>query len=193
MKQIKNVKLSLNKEAEVVVTADIVMDGPNDPDDVYFVMFNILHNPLRLVVATVGDFCGLVAEKSGASKSQAQSLLVSNPEEFMQRVLSDQQMLFGAAQEKVKVELSTQKNADLARAVVASMINKGKYHQVSNYLVAGQEPVAKHQEVPTKELMADLNQMLMIIKDWEGFDLKEFLVKQGVDPAQVDAMLEGQL
>jgi len=102
-------------------------------------------------------------------------------------------MLFGAAQEKVKVELSTQKNADLARAVVASMINKGKYHQVSNYLVAGQEPVAKHQEVPTKELMADLNQMLMIIKDWEGFDLKEFLVKQGVDPAQVDAMLEGQL
>jgi len=50
MKQIKNVKLSLNKEAEVVVTADIVMEGPDDPDDVYFVMFNILHNPLRLVV-----------------------------------------------------------------------------------------------------------------------------------------------
>ena len=32
----------------------------------------------------------------------------------------------------------------------------------------------------------------MIIKDWEGFDLKEFLVKQGVDPAQVDAMLGEQ-
>ena len=44
MKRIKNVKLSLNNEAEVVVSADIEMNGTDDVDDIYFVMFNILHN-----------------------------------------------------------------------------------------------------------------------------------------------------
>ena len=66
------------------------------------------------------------------------------------------------------------------------------YHQVNNYYLPGQtDPVVKTQEVPTKELMADLHQMLGIIKEWEGFDLREFLIKQGVDPQQVDQMLLG--
>ena len=47
MEKITKIKLSLNNEAEVVVVADIKMHGKEDTDDVYFVMFNILHNPLR--------------------------------------------------------------------------------------------------------------------------------------------------
>jgi hypothetical protein len=31
--------------------------------------------------------------------------------------------------------------------------------------------------------------MLNIIKEWENFDLREFLIKQGANPAEVDAML----
>jgi len=77
----------------------------------------------------------------------------------------------------------------MARAVVTSMINNGKYHQVSNYRVGAAEPVVKVQEVPTKELLPDLHQMLNIIKEWEDFDLREFLIKQGANPAEVDAML----
>lgn len=192
MKAIKQVKLSLNKQAQVVVTADIHMKSEQDPDDVYFVMFNILHDPLRLVVATVGDFVGLLSASQNLSEAQSESVLMNDPEKFMQLVLGDQVGMFAAAEEKVKVVLDSQKNADMARAVVASMINQGMYHQVSNYYLPGQtDPVVKNQEVPTKELMADLHQMLGIIKEWEGFDLREFLIKQGADPQQVDQMLLG--
>jgi hypothetical protein len=189
MKAINKVKLSLNRDAEVVVTADIEMRSEQDPDDVYFVMFNILHDPLRMVVATVGNFCGLLAEAQNLTLEQSEELLKAEPERFMQLVLSDQARLFGAAEEKVKVVLDSQKNADMARAVVTSMINNGKYHQVSNYRVGAAEPVVKVQEVPTKELLPDLHQMLNIIKEWEDFDLREFLIKQGANPAEVDAML----
>lgn len=188
MEKIKQVKLSLNKDAQVVVTADIHMKSAQDPDDVYFVMFNILHDPLRLVVATVGDFVGLLSAGQNINIKQSESVLLNEPEQFMQMVLSDQTRLFAAAEEKVKVVLNTQKNADMARAVITSMINHGFYHQVSNYYVA-EEKIVKTQEVPTKELMADLHQMLSIVKEWENFDLREFLIKQGADPKQVDELL----
>jgi len=189
MKAIKRVKLSLNKAAEVVVTADIEMRSEQDPDDVYFVMFNILHDPLRMVVATVGNFCGILSEAHSLTLEQSEALLQAEPERFMQLVLGDQVRLFGSAEEKVKVVLDSQKNADMARAVVASMINNGKYHQVSNYYIGSNDPVVKVQEVPTKELLPDLHQMLNIIKEWENFDLREFLIKQGANPSDVDAML----
>jgi|GEM_PF-1575119 hypothetical protein len=191
MKTIKQVKLSLNKSAQVVVTADIHMKSAEDPDDVYFVMFNILHDPLRLVVATVGDFVGMLSEGQNITIPQSQSVLVNDPEKFMQMVLGDQARVFASAEEKVKVVLNSQKNADMARAVIASMINNGLYHQVSNYHVNG-EVIVKTQEVPTKELMADLHQMLDIVKQWEDFDLREFLIKQGADPSQLDEILSAE-
>jgi DnaJ-class molecular chaperone len=174
-----------------VVTADIHMKSAQDPDDVYFVMFNILHDPLRLVVATVGDFVGMLSESQNLTVQQSQSVLVNDPEKFMQMVLGDQTRVFASAEEKVKVVLKSQKNADMARAVIASMINNGMYHQVSNYHVNG-EVIVKTQEVPTKELMADLHQMLEIVKQWEDFDLREFLIKQGADPSQLDEILSAE-
>ena len=56
MDRINSVKLGLNNDMEVVVTADIQMKSENDTDDVYFVMFNILDAPLRFVVATASNF-----------------------------------------------------------------------------------------------------------------------------------------
>lgn len=189
MEKIKKVKLSLNGDAEVVVVADIKMHGKTDTDDIYFVMFNILHNPLRFVVATVGDFAGILL-KQGHDKTQVLDWLNNNPEEFMSKVLTDQEVLFGEAKEKVRVILDTQKNANMARAVVASMINNGYYWQQSNYWVDGVMSEPKMQQVPTKELMLDLNQMLNIIKKWETFDLREFLMEQGASKEQVDNMME---
>ena len=191
MEKIKKVKLSLNSEAEVVVVADIKMHGKTDTDDIYFVMFNILHNPLRFVVATVGDFAGILLQQ-GHSKTQVLDWLTNNPEEFMSKVLNNQEVLFGAAKEKVRVMLDAQKNANMARAVVASMIDKGFYWQQSNYWVDGVMSEPKMQQVPTKELMLDLNQMLNIIKSWETFDLREFLMEQGATKEQVDNMMEAQ-
>jgi hypothetical protein len=191
MEKIKKVKLSLNSEAEVVVVADIKMHGKMDTDDIYFVMFNILHNPLRFVVATVGDFAGILLQQ-GHSKTRVLDWLANNPEEFMSKVLNNQEVLFGAAKEKVRVILDAQKNANMARAVVASMIDKGFYWQQSNYWVDGVMSEPKMQQVPTKELMLDLNQMLNIIKSWETFDLREFLMEQGATKEQVDNMMEAQ-
>ena len=78
----------------------------------------------------------------------------------------------------------------MARAVVVSMIDKGFYWQQSNYKVDGVVSEPKMQQVPTKDLMLDLDQMLNIIKQWETFDLREFLLKQGATKEQVDAMME---
>lgn len=189
MEKITKVKLSLNSNAEVVVVADIKMHGKEDTDDVYFVMFNILHNPLRFVVATVGDFAGILL-KQGHSHDQVLDWLNNDPEKFMHNVLSNQEVLFGEAKEKVRVILDAKNNAMMARAVVASMIDNGFYWQHSNYSVNGVVSEPKIQQVPTKELMLDLNQMLEIIKQWETFDLRDFLMSQGATKEQVDAMME---
>ena len=46
MKEIKNVKLGVNPTNMVVtVSADVVMDGLEDPDDLYLVMFNVMDDP----------------------------------------------------------------------------------------------------------------------------------------------------
>jgi len=134
---------------------------------------------------------GMLSEGQNITIQQSQSVLVNDPEKFMQMVLGDQNRVFASAEEKVKVVLNSQKNADMARAVIASMINNGLYHQVSNYHVNG-EVIVKTQEVPTKELMADLHQMLDIVKQWEDFDLREFLIKQGADPSQLDEILSAE-
>ena len=61
MKAIDDVKLGF-KDQEVLVTAQITM-VENDRDDLYFVMFNILDDPLRLVVAVAGNFVDFLITK----------------------------------------------------------------------------------------------------------------------------------
>ena len=187
MKKIKKVQLALNPEMETVVTADILMHNENDIDDVYFVMFNILHDPLRFVVATVSDFASIL-QHQGNSRIQVQTWLKNDPEEFMRRVFENQQGLFENAQEKVRVTLDSPENAMMARAVVTSMIDKGYYWQHSNY--GDDKP--KIQQIPTTELLLDLNNMLDIIKDWENFDLGSYLISHGASQEDVDAMLNRQ-
>ena len=128
--------------------------------------------------------------KQGHSQTQVLDWLNNDPEKFMNKVLSNQEVLFGEAKEKVRVILDSQKNAMMARAVVASMIDKGFYWQQSNYQVDGIVSEPKMQQVPTKELSLDLDQMLKIIKQWETFDLRDFLMEQGATKEQVDAMME---
>ena len=54
MKRIKNVKLGLNKNAEVTIVADVEMRGKNDLDSLFLCFFTILNPPLRLSVITAG-------------------------------------------------------------------------------------------------------------------------------------------
>ena len=63
MDKINKVQLGLNNDMEVVVTSEVVMHDQNDRDDVYFVMFNILDNPLRFVVSTAGNFTEFLTQR----------------------------------------------------------------------------------------------------------------------------------
>jgi|TARA_R110000823_G_scaffold295828_1_gene415819 hypothetical protein len=191
MEKIAKVQLGLNKEMEVMVTSEIAMATAADRDDVYFVMFNVLDKPLRFVVSTAGNFTEFLVAR-GIKKAQIDTWLSEDPDQFLNNIVQYQQDLISHSVEKVKVVLDSQKNADMARAVVSSMIEKGYFVNVSNYAVPGtKETLQKIQKVPTAQLIEDFKTMLEVIKQWEGFDFETFLRAKGVPEENIATMLEG--
>ena len=175
MDKINKVQLGLNNDMEVVVTSEVVMRNKADRDDVYFVMFNILDKPLRFVVSTAGNFTEFLKQR-GTTDGEIKDWLNSNPDLFLNAIVQHQAELLPHSQEKVRVNLDSQKNADLARAVVSSMIDKKYFVNVSHYKIPGQqEVVQKNQKVPTEQLFGDFQTMLDVIKNWEGFDFATYL------------------
>ena len=134
MDKINKVQLGLNNDMEVVVTSEVVMHDANDRDDVYFVMFNILDKPLRFVVSTAGNFTEFLTQR-GTSAGEIKGWLDSNPDLFLNAIVQHQAELLPHSQEKVRVTLDSQKNADMARAVVSSMIDKKYFVNVSHYKI----------------------------------------------------------
>ena len=191
MEKIAKVQLGLNKEMEVMVTSGISMATAADRDDVYFVMFNVLDKPLRFVVSTAGNFTEFLVAR-GIKKTQIDTWLSEDTDQFLNNIVQYQQDLISHSVEKVKVVLDSQKNADMARAVVSSMIEKGYFVNVSNYAVPGtKETLQKIQKVPTAQLIEDFKTMLEVIKQWEGFDFETFLRAKGVPEENIATMLEG--
>lgn len=174
MKSIRDVKLGFSKETEVMVTATVDMET-EDQDDLYFVMFNILDNPLRFVVAVSGNFRDFLIEK-GFSSAEINGWLGKNPEQYLQEIVKHQVEIMQNATERVKIPLDTQKNADMARTVVTSMLSNGYFKQISVYEFPEDDEVEpKVQKVPTKDMARDLNIMLDVIKNWEDFDYEDFI------------------
>jgi hypothetical protein len=191
MDKINKVQLGLNNEMEVVVTSDVGMSDGADRDDVYFVMFNILDKPLRFVVSTAGNFTEFLTER-GTSAAEIKEWLDTNPDEFLNAIVKHQGELLAHSIEKVRVVLDSQSNADMARAVVSSMIDKGYFINISNYTIPGQtETVQKTQQVPTGQLLNDFTTMLDVIKQWDGFDFAEYLRAKGVPEEQIVQITEG--
>ena len=191
MEKIAKVQLGLNKEMEVMVTSEIAMATAADRDYVYFVMFNVLDKPLRFVVSTAGNFTEFLVAR-GIKKTQIDTWLSEDTDQFLNNIVQYQQDLISHSVEKVKVVLDSQKNADMARAVVSSMIEKGYFVNVSNYAVPGtKETLQKIQKVPTAQLIEDFKTMLEVIKQWEGFDFETFLRAKGVPEENIATMLEG--
>lgn len=183
-----SVKLGLNAEMEVVVTAEVQMKSAEDRDDVYFVMFNILDNPLRFVVATASNFESFLVSK-GVPKATLQSWLMDNPDAFLGEIVKYQMEVMAAGQERVRVMLDSQPNADMARAVIASLLSKGYFVNISNYHIPDSEPVQRIQKVPTEQLTDDFKMMLDVVKNWEGFDFAEYLRSKGVPEEQIQQMV----
>jgi hypothetical protein len=174
MKAIKDVRLGF-KDQEVLVTADIDMES-EDKDDLYFVMFNILDNPLRFVVAVAGNFVDFL-ESKGYQRQELKLWLEKNPQKYLESIVQHQVEIMQSAKERVKVTLDSQANADQARLVVTSMLAKGHFNQISTYRFPDGTDDSKLQKVPTKDMERDLGVMLEVIKDWDNFDYDTFMAK----------------
>ena len=173
MNTISDVKLGFSKSTEVMVTATVDMNT-GDKDDLYFVMFNILDNPLRFVVAVAGNFRDFLVEK-GFKNEEVNHWLETSPDKYLQEIVKHQVEIMQGATERVRIPLDSQKNADQARLVVTSMIAQGYFKQISLYNFPEGEEQPKVQKVPTKDMAQDLNIMLDVIKNWENFNYEDFM------------------
>jgi hypothetical protein len=172
MKKIGKVKLGLNNDFEVLIESDIEMNGEKDLDDLYFVMFNVMNNPLRLSIITVGNLIELAKKNSGLEEGELMGLLENDPEKYVMIALGDGSRVMDEGIEKIKIPLDSQDNANKARIIVSSMMEKGYFIQKSNYMVNG-EIVRREQNVETENMMPQLNIMLEIIKRWNDLDIEE--------------------
>jgi membrane carboxypeptidase/penicillin-binding protein PbpC len=172
LKQISDVKLGF-KDNEVIVTAVVDMDH-NDKDDLYFVMFNILDDPLRFVVAVAGNFVDFLVSK-GYNREEIDRWLSKDPQKYLEGIVQHQVEIMQSANERVKVVIDNQASADQARMVVTSLLAKGHFNQVTTYRFPDGTEDNKLQKVPTGDMARDLKIMLEIIKDWENFDYNEFM------------------
>lgn len=174
MKEIKNVKLGVNPTNMVVtVSADVVMDGPEDPDDLYLVMFNVMDEPLRLSVFTIGKLIDIVKANTGFNHEQVLEIMKTHPEKYVQLAVSNVEGLGDVSKENVKIPLDSETNAKKARIVLSSMIENKMYLQKSTYYI-GDEIVKKEQEIDTEPLIPQLKMMIEIAKRWDGFDSAQF-------------------
>ena len=176
MKKIGKVKIGMNKEMKVVIESDVEMKNKQDKDDLYFVMFNIMYDPLRLAVVTIADLITLAKANTGKSEDELLKLLDSDPEQYVYLALGNTELLMEKAVEKIKIPLDSQSNSDKARLLISSMIDSNKFVQKTNYTVDG-ETITKEQDVDTTNMLPQLHLMLEIIKRWDDLDLEE-LAKQ---------------
>lgn len=180
MRSIGSVKLGLDERARVMVRSNVLMAGPQDRDDLYFVMFNIMapevDKPLRLSVATVGCFSETLVRLGITDAATVNRMITGDPEGYLAMVGEHYAELVATGDEKVSIPLDSQDNADKARAVLASLIDNKCYLQVTRYKIPGgeQEVLERAQEVPTEELIPSLKAMLDIVKDWRNFDMEAY-------------------
>ncbi len=180
MKKIGKVKLTMSKDMVVNVNADVHMKGADDKDDLYFVLFNIMADPLRLSLGVVGNFFEQLEVLAGSDPAKLAKLLDTEPDAYMRLVQKHYgELVQSANEEKVKVVLDNQRNADMARMVLSSLLQNKYYTQITTYHIPGQEPIVKEQQVPTDTLSAELKVMLDITKKWEGFDLDQYVASMG--------------
>ena len=130
MDKINNLKLGLDSNTiELIVTADIIMKDKNDYDDLYLIMFNIMDEPLRLSVIGVSNLLDMAMQNTKMDESQLISLLKANPEKYITLATQDINLMSKMGKEFIGINLDSEKNANKARLVVSSMIDKQYYLQ----------------------------------------------------------------
>lgn len=175
MKEIKQVKLGFNKNAEVTVVADIEMKEDSDLDSLFLCFFTILHPPLRLSVITTGCLNDHLAEIYNQDVSSINRLMEENEEMYGAMIQQSTEQLLTFGEEQNKVVLDSVKSAEQASAILTSMLKNGFYLQKTRYHFPNKPVQKQEQRVDIAQLKPAFKAMLEICKRWDDPTLLEEL------------------
>jgi len=175
MKEIKQVKLGFNKNAEVTVVADIEMKTDSDLDSLFLCFFTILHPTLRLSVITTGCLNDHLATIYKQDISAIDNMMQENEEMYGSMIQQSTEQLLTFGEEQNKIELDSVANAKQASAILTSMLQKGFYVQKTRYHFPTSPTQKQEQKVDISQLKPAFKTMLEISKRWDDPKLLEEL------------------
>lgn len=175
MKEIKQVKLGFNKNAEVTVVADIEMKTDSDLDSLFLCFFTVLHPPLRLSVITTGCLNEHIATIYKQDVSAIDNMMQENEEMYGSMIQQSTEQLLTFGEEQNKIELNSVANAKQASAILTSMLQKGFYVQKTRYHFPTSPTQKQEQKVDISQLKPAFKTMLEISKRWDDPKLLEEL------------------
>ena len=171
MKKVSSVKMGFNKEAEVVLIADVDMEDGNDLDSLFLCYFTILVPPLRLAVITTDCLIERVGLLIGKNKEEIETMIQTNPREYAMLIQQNTEKLMEFGVEQSRIELNNDKSSREARALVASILDNGYYIQKSHFHFPNSDVRTQEQQVPIGGMEPTFKAMLEVCKNWEETEL----------------------
>tara|TARA_R110000824_G_scaffold77072_2_gene195047 strand:+ start:2253 stop:2768 length:516 start_codon:yes stop_codon:yes gene_type:complete len=167
MKQINSVILGMNKNADVVLVADVEMGGEDDIDTLFLCYFTILADPLRLSVITTGQLIDKLGVILNRNTEDMKQLMIQSPNDYAQLVQENTETLMDSGVEQTRIMLDSDETANQGRALIASILNSGQYLQKTRFHFADGTTQEQEQKVPIKGMESTFKTMLEICKNWE--------------------------
>jgi hypothetical protein len=171
MKQIRSVKLAMNKNADVIMLADVEM-GANDIDSLFLCYFTILTPPLRMSVLTSGQLVEKLSVIMNVDKSVLLNLLQNNPEEYAKYVQNYTNELIAQADEQSRIVLDNDDSANQGRALIASILKSGYYLQKTKFHFPDGTVQEQEQKIDIKGMEQTFRAMLDICKNWRDVEVE---------------------
>ncbi len=171
MKQIRSVKLAMNKNADVIMLADVEM-GANDIDSLFLCYFTILTPPLRMSVLTSGQLVEKLSVIMNVDKAVLLNLLQNNPEEYAKYVQNYTNELIAQADEQSRIVLDNDDSANQGRALIASILKSGYYLQKTKFHFPDGTVQEQEQKIDIKGMEQTFRAMLDICKNWRDVEVE---------------------
>lgn len=171
MKQIRSVKLAMNKNADVIMLADVEM-GANDIDSLFLCYFTILTPPLRMSVLTSGQLVEKLSVIMNVDKAVLLNLLQNNPEEYAKYVQNYTNELIAQANEQSRIVLDNDDSANQGRALIASILKSGYYLQKTKFHFPDGTVQEQEQKIDIKGMEQTFRAMLDICKNWRDVEVE---------------------
>jgi|TARA_R110000824_G_scaffold252363_3_gene441133 hypothetical protein len=175
MKEIKNLKLGFNKNAEITVLADVYMKSESDIDSLFLCFFTILTDPLRLSVLTSGCLNEQLASILGQKEETIREMMESNPQLYATLIQQNSERMLSNGVEQNKIELNSESNSANASGILSSLLKHKHYVQKTRYHFPDGTIQKQDQTVDVSTLMQPFKVMLEICKRWDDPTLMDEL------------------